>query len=125
MPNLVVACMFNYPTVAIMSGGASLREETIKRLEMTLPQCSTTSQSPKQEPHKFEFKSAPPHWYFAMPNQWCDHVSRSLLFLAIVEALEAEDWQMRASHACTNDCSVAKSTDGDSDTTRLFFWRQG
>jgi|EP00670_Eutreptiella_braarudii_P006247 hypothetical protein len=124
MPHLVVTCTFNPPKINLMTGGgANLRENTIQRLNQVLPQCTTTSMSPKQVPPQLEYKSNPPHWHVEMGTQNCDHIARSNIYLTIIESLEAEDWVMRAAHAMSHNSHSTKSTDAGMDTTRLFFYR--
>eukprot|EP00998_Keelungia_sp_KM082_P001073 NODE_11262_length_466_cov_113.318584_g11239_i0.p2 GENE.NODE_11262_length_466_cov_113.318584_g11239_i0~~NODE_11262_length_466_cov_113.318584_g11239_i0.p2 ORF type:complete len:123 (+),score=21.73 NODE_11262_length_466_cov_113.318584_g11239_i0:70-438(+) len=121
MPNLIVAVRFNPPSVRLM--GTTLREETIQKLDSKLFSVTTTAHSPKQEPPKFEYVPNPPHWKMDVHKQYCDHLGRSMILLTIVEALEAEDWRMRGSHAITHNTFTWKSADAGMDTVRLFFNR--
>ena len=124
MPHCVVTCTFNPPVINLLcAGGQGLREQTVKRLNQTLPESTTTSMSPKQTPPEFEFRSNPPHWHLQMDNQNCDSIARCNIYLSIIEALEAEDWVMRAAHASTHNYHSMKTMDAGKDTTRLFFYR--
>eukprot|EP00667_Euglena_gracilis_P026436 EG_transcript_31845 len=121
MPNLCVATRFNPPVICLM--GATLREETVRRIEALVPKMTSTSYSPKQEPPKFEYIANPPHWRLELTNQHSDHTSRSFIMLSIIESLEAEDWKLKAAHGITHNSHVWQSTDAGMDTTRLFFHR--
>eukprot|EP01012_Entosiphon_sulcatum_P002792 TRINITY_DN10676_c0_g1_i1.p1 TRINITY_DN10676_c0_g1~~TRINITY_DN10676_c0_g1_i1.p1 ORF type:complete len:123 (-),score=14.99 TRINITY_DN10676_c0_g1_i1:96-464(-) len=121
MPNLIVTARFNPPSIRIM--GTALREETVHRLDQRIFTVTTTSHSPKQDPPKFQFQTSPPHWVMDIEKHYCDHLGRSMILLTIIEALEAEDWKMRASHAITHNSHVWKSADAGMDTVRMFFYR--
>lgn len=114
MPNLIVSCTFNPPTIKLM--GATLREETVHKLELRLPSACSTSSSTSREPPKFVFVKEPAHWHMEIPQQFCDHLGRSLIYLAIIEALEAEDWKLRASNCMTHYDTLK-------DTSKFFFSR--
>ncbi len=114
MPNLVVSCTFNPPVVKIM--GATLREETVHKLESKLPLVTSTAQTPGKEPPKFVFQKDPAHWTIELGQQFCDHLGRSLVYLAIIEALEGEDWKLRATNSMLH-------YDTAKDTSKFFFSR--
>ena len=114
MPNLVVSVTFNPPRIRCV--GATLREETIKKLEMILPKVTTTAATQNKEPPKFTFVKEPPHWAMEIGQQFCDHLGRSLIYMAIIETLEAEDWQLRASNSMVH-------YDNGQDTNKFFFNR--
>jgi hypothetical protein len=114
MPSLVVSVTFNPPVVKLL--GATLREETIKKLEGLLPKVTTTQGATGKEPPKFTFVKEPPHWHMEVSQQFCDHLGRSLVFMAIIETLEAEDWTLRASNSMVH-------YDTGRDTNKFFFAR--
>eukprot|EP00667_Euglena_gracilis_P026017 EG_transcript_30979 len=115
MPNLIVSCAFNPPVLIIM--GHTLREETIRRLDARLTQMTTTFPSSKAETAKFELRSDPPHWYSTLDGQYCDQLGRSLVFMTIIEALEAEGWKLRASNTVSDEELVL-------DISKLFFFKE-
>jgi hypothetical protein len=112
MPNLVVTVTFNPPVIKLI--GSTLREETLKKLEVLLPKVTTTSVS--KDPPKFTIAKDPPHWHMEISQQFCDHLGRSLVFMAIIETLEAEDWTLRASNSMVH-------FDTGRDTNKFFFAR--
>jgi hypothetical protein len=114
MPNLIVTCTFNPPVVKLM--GSTLREDTVHKLESRLPTVTSTAQSPAKEPPKFVFHKDPAHWAIELGQQYCDHLGRSMIYLTIIEALEAEDWKLRASNCMTH-------YDTGRDTSKFFFQR--
>jgi hypothetical protein len=114
MPNLVVTCTFNPPTIKVIGG--TLREETLKKLAHALPSATTTAAAPNKEPPKFVFVKEPAHFHMDIGQQFCDHLGRSLIYLAVIETLEAEDWQLAASN-----CTVHHDT--GKDTSKFFFTR--
>lgn len=113
MPNLIVSVTFNPPVVKLL--GSTLREETIHKLEQKLPTVTSTAVIPGKEP-KFVFEKEPAHWRIDLGQQFCDHLGRSLIYLAIIECLEAEDWKLRASN-CMNHYDTGK------DTSKFYFSR--
>lgn len=124
MVNLICVCRFNPPEIRLI--GTTLREETIKKLDEKIPNVTTTSHSPKQPPPVFEqvqSSSGGHHWKVNISGQYCDHAGRSMIMLTLIEALEAEDWKMKAAHAVTHSYSQWKSVDAGMDTHRLFFHR--
>eukprot|EP00999_Lentomonas_sp_LEN2_P001473 NODE_2517_length_551_cov_161.669811_g2467_i0.p1 GENE.NODE_2517_length_551_cov_161.669811_g2467_i0~~NODE_2517_length_551_cov_161.669811_g2467_i0.p1 ORF type:complete len:123 (+),score=29.76 NODE_2517_length_551_cov_161.669811_g2467_i0:84-452(+) len=121
MPNLICVIRFNPPVVKLM--GTTLREETVQALNAKLSTVTTTSRSPKQEPPQFDFVDNPPHWTMQVQQQYCDHLGRSMMLLTCIEALEAEDWKMKASHAITHNSHRWGSKDAGMDTVRIFFTR--
>eukprot|EP00993_Chasmostoma_nieuportense_P005930 NODE_6545_length_524_cov_12.869018_g6380_i0.p1 GENE.NODE_6545_length_524_cov_12.869018_g6380_i0~~NODE_6545_length_524_cov_12.869018_g6380_i0.p1 ORF type:complete len:144 (+),score=45.40 NODE_6545_length_524_cov_12.869018_g6380_i0:65-433(+) len=121
MPNLVAVLTFNPPQVRLM--GTTLREQTIKELDSRLDKMPTTSVSPKQQPPNFEYVPNPPHWCYSIDQHYCDHMGRSNFMLTVVEALEAEDWRMKGTHAVSHNSHIWKSADAGKDTTRMFFTR--
>lgn len=114
MPNLIVNCTFNPPVIKLM--GTTLREETIRKLEQRLPQVTTTSQSSQREPPKFVLLNHPTHWHIDLGQHFCDQLGRSLIFLAIIETLEAEDWKLKGTNTVTHP-------DNGKDTSKFFFFR--
>jgi hypothetical protein len=114
MPNLCVSATFNPPVVTLV--GATLREETIHKLEQRLPAATSTAASTRKDPPKFVFNKDPDHWSIELGQQFCDHLGRSAIYLTIVEALEAEDWKLRATN-CINHYDTLK------DTSKFFFTR--
>lgn len=114
MPNLIVSCTFNPPVIKIM--GTTLREETIHRLEQALPNMTTTAHSSQKEPPKFVMIPNPSHWTINLSTQYCDQLGRSVLFLAIIETLDAEDWKLKGTNTIVHP-------DSGKDTTKFFFYR--
>lgn len=114
MPNLIVTCTFNPPQIKLM--GTTLREETIHKLEQRLPMVTSTAQSPSKEPPKFVFVKEPAHWAIDLGQQYCDHLGRSMIYLTIIECLEAEDWKLRATNSMTQ-------YDTGKDVNKFFFAR--
>lgn len=114
MPNLIVSCTFNPPTVTLL--GSTLREETVHKLEQRLPTVTSTHQSPSKEPPKFVFYKDPAHWKIELGQQFCDHLGRSMIYLTLVECLEAEDWKLRATNCMSH-------YDNGKDTSKFFFTR--
>jgi hypothetical protein len=114
MPNLIVNATFNPPSIKLM--GTTLREETIHKLEQRLPTATTTAQSGQREPPKFVLLNNPNHWHIDVGQHYCDQLGRSLIFLAIIETLEGEDWKLKGSNTVTHP-------DTGKDTTKFFFYR--
>eukprot|EP00758_Cryptobia_borreli_P018367 Tbor_TRINITY_DN6775_c0_g1::TRINITY_DN6775_c0_g1_i1::g.15358::m.15358 len=115
MPNLVVSCTFNPPVVTII--GSNLREETIHKLEQRLPTVTSTAASPKRDlAPVFVLHKDPDYWRMDLGQQFCDHLGRSMIYLMIIEALEGEDWKLRATN-----CMVHHDT--QKDTNKFFFTR--
>jgi hypothetical protein len=114
MPNLIVNVTFNPPTIKLM--GSTLREETIHKLEQRLPTATTTSPSTQHEPPKFVLKEHPTHWHMDVSQQYCDQLGRSLIFLQVIETLEAEDWKLKGTNTVTHP-------ETNKDTTKFFFYR--
>lgn len=114
MPNLIVSCTFNPPTVTLL--GTTLREETVHKLEQRLPTVTTTSLSSQREPPKFTLKDHPSHWHIDLGQHYCDQLGRSLIFLCLIETLEAEDWKLKGTNTITHP-------DTGKDTTKFFFFR--
>ena len=114
MPNLIVTCTFNPPVVKLM--GSTLREETIHKLEQRLPTVTSTSMGSQRDPPKFVFVKDPAHWSIEIGQQFCDHLGRSMIYLSIIECLEAEDWKLRATN-CMSHYDTGK------DTSKFFFQR--
>ncbi|RNF25141.1 uncharacterized protein Tco025E_02289 [Trypanosoma conorhini] len=115
MPNLCVSATFNPPVITIL--GSALREETIKVMEQRIPTSVSTSSSPSKEPIKFIFYANPDHWRMELSQHFCDDLHKSAVFLAMIEALEGEGWNLRAS-------SSIRDNDSGKDTTKLFFSRK-
>ncbi|ESS69149.1 hypothetical protein TcG_01035 [Trypanosoma cruzi] len=115
MPNLCVSATFNPPVITIL--GSPLREETVKLLEQRIPTGVSTSSSPSKDPVKFLFYSNPDHWRMELSQHFCDDLHKSTVFLTIIEGLEGEGWNLRASN------SIRDSESGK-DTTKLFFARR-
>lgn len=115
MPNLCVTCTFNPPSIKVM--GATLREETIHKLEQKLPTLTTTSASVAAGKESgFVFIPQPAHWSLTMNQHFCDQLGRSLVFMSVIECLEGEDWKLRATNCMSH-------YDSGKDTTKLFFSR--
>ena len=114
MPNLIVTCTFNPPQIKLM--GSTLREETIHKLEQRLPTVTSTASSPGKEAPKFVFHKEPAHWSIDIGQQFCDHLGRSMIYLVVIESLEAEDWKLRATN-CMQHHDTGK------DTSKFFFQR--
>ncbi|KAH9579970.1 hypothetical protein LSM04_005216 [Trypanosoma melophagium] len=115
MPNLCVSATFNPPVISIL--GAALREETVKRMEQRIPSVMSTSASPSREPSKFVFYTNPDHWRMEVSQHFCDDLHKSAVFLVIIECLESEGWNLRA----TNNI---RDPESNRDTTKLFFARK-
>ena len=96
MPNLVVNVTFNPPVIKMM--GTTLREETVHKLEQAIPTVTTTHTvaGATTKAPQFQKLMNPEHWHFDVGQHYCDHLGRSLIFLAIIECLEGEDWALRA-----------------------------
>ncbi|CUG88896.1 Hypothetical protein, putative [Bodo saltans] len=114
MPNLVVNVTFNPPVVKLM--GATLREETIHKLEQVLPNVTTTHVSHNKEAPKFQLLQNPSHWHADLGQHYCDQLGRSLIFLALIETLEGEDWKLKGTNTVTHP-------DNGKDSTKFFFFR--
>ncbi len=114
MPNLIVNCTFNPPQVKLI--GATLRDETVHRLEQRLPGITTTASSSQREPPKFQLLNNPTHWHVDLGQHYCDQLGRSLIFLCLIETLEAEEWQLKGTNTVTHP-------DSGKDTTKFFFYR--
>ena len=114
MPNLVVSCTFNPPVIKVM--GSTLRDETVTKLEQKLPTVTSTAANPGKEAPKFVFEKDQGVWRIDLGQQFCDHLGRSLIYLALIEVLENEDWKLRASN-CMSHYDTGK------DTSKFFFWR--
>ncbi|KEG06497.1 hypothetical protein DQ04_13641010 [Trypanosoma grayi] len=118
MPNAIVNCTFNPPTLSIM--GAQMRQETIDSLERALPHCTTTSQNSMSTANgqapKFVLADAQPNtWRMSIGQHYCDQRGRSVVFSAIISALQLEGWLLRTTNSI--------ETEDNKDVTRLFFWR--
>eukprot|EP00760_Papus_ankaliazontas_P028841 PhM_4_TR4020/c0_g4_i1/m.47026 len=114
MPNCVVNCTFNPPQLKIM--GSTLRDETITKLQQRLPLATTTSLNSAKTERKFNFVQNPPHWHLDLGQHFCDQLGRSIIFLTIIECLEAEDWKLRGTNTVVH-------ADNGKDTTKFFFYR--
>ena len=114
MPNLIVTATFNPPQIKLM--GSTLREETIHKLEQRLPAVTSTASSPGKEPPKFVFHKEPAHWSIDIGQQFCDHLGRSMIYLTVIESLEAEDWKLKGTN-CINQVDTGR------DTTKFIFHR--
>lgn len=114
MPNLVVNVTFNPPVMKLM--GATLREETIQKLEQRLPSATTTHPSDQKEPPKFVLKENPNHWHIDLGQHYCDHLGRSVIFLTMIDTLETEDWKLKGTNTVTHP-------DTGKDSTKFFFYR--
>ena len=116
MPNLCVTCTFNPPVIKII--GSTLRQETIDKLQQKLPAVTSTqmTKTAESKPPVFHYEKEPVHWWMEIENQFCDHLGRSLIYLAIIETLECEDWKLRASSCITH-------YDDGKDTNKFYFWR--
>eukprot|EP00672_Neobodo_designis_P023531 CAMPEP_0174831326 /NCGR_PEP_ID=MMETSP1114-20130205/3023_1 /TAXON_ID=312471 /ORGANISM="Neobodo designis, Strain CCAP 1951/1" /LENGTH=115 /DNA_ID=CAMNT_0016065147 /DNA_START=52 /DNA_END=399 /DNA_ORIENTATION=+ len=114
MPNLVVNVTFNPPVVKMM--GTTLREETVHKLEQILPQVTTTSLTHQRAAPKFQLNSNPTHWHIDLGQHYCDQLGRSLIFLALIEALEGEDWNLKGTNTVVHP-------ENGKDTTKFFFYR--
>ncbi|KEG14882.1 hypothetical protein DQ04_00271160 [Trypanosoma grayi] len=115
MPNLCVSATFNPPVISLL--GATLREETVKKMEQRIPTVMSTSASPSKEPIKFLFHANPDHWRMELSQHFCDDLHKSAVFLVIIESLEAEGWGLRTSNSIRN-------SDSGKETTKLFFARK-
>jgi hypothetical protein len=114
MPNLVVNVTFNPPVVKMM--GTTLREETVHKLEQVLPQATTTSLTHQRSPPKFQLLNNPTHWHMDLGQHYCDQLGRSIIFLCLIENLEAEDWVLKGTNTVIHP-------DNGKDTTKFFFYR--
>lgn len=114
MPNLCASVTFNPPVVTLV--GATLREETVHKLEQRLPSSTSTTPGANKEAPKFVFNKDPDHWKIDLGQQYCDHLGRSAIYLALIECLEGEDWKLRATNAMMH-------YDNGKDTNKFFFAR--
>eukprot|EP00906_Rhabdomonas_costata_P035467 RCo049827 len=115
MPYLIASCTFNPPMVRIM--GSTLKEETISKLNQKLFQVTTTAATPKKDPPRMQRKENPLHWVITLDGQYCDQLGRSMIFLTVVEALEGEDWKLKASNAIVH-------ADSGMDSSNFIFFRE-
>jgi len=114
MPNLIVNASFNPPVLKLM--GSTLREETIHKLEQRLPVATTTSQSGQRDAPKFQLLQNPTHWHIDLGQHYCDQLGRSLIFMAVMEVLDSEEWKLKGTNTVTHP-------DSGKDTTKFFFYR--
>ena len=117
MPNLIVNVTFNPPVIKMV--GTVLREETVRKLEQILPAHTTThplSQHSAQKVPQFVKMMNPEHWHLDLGQHYCDQLGRSLIFLALIETLESEDWLLKGT------CTVTHP-DTNKDTTKFFLYR--
>lgn len=56
-------------------------------------------------------------WKIELSQHYCDQKGRSMIFLAIMEALEEEGYAMRGVHTLTT------AEDNEKDVTRMIFAR--
>lgn len=116
MPNLIVSIfLIPHPVVTLM--GSTLREATIDKLDKSLWQMSTNVSAPRRDPPKFEFRAEPDHWKMVLPAQFCDPLGQCTMSLSLIEALETEDWKLKASCACLH-------ADSGGSVTKFFFHRE-
>ena len=114
MPNLCASVTFNPPVVTLI--GSTLREETIQKLEQRLPGATSTTASQSKEPPKFVYHKDPDFWRIDLGQQFCDHLGRSAIYLALIECLASEDWKLRATNSMMQ-------YDNGKDTNKFFFAR--
>eukprot|EP00756_Hemistasia_phaeocysticola_P003391 Hpha_TRINITY_DN12221_c0_g1::TRINITY_DN12221_c0_g1_i1::g.16889::m.16889 len=98
-PNLVVNFIFNPPTIRIIG---PIKETTVETLNQIFPRMTNTSPGTKKAPPKFVHESSPPHWYIQLLGQYCDQLGQSMLYLSLLDALEAEGgWMLKDCNAVT------------------------
>eukprot|EP00996_Jenningsia_fusiforme_P006300 NODE_7594_length_461_cov_25.531553_g7147_i0.p1 GENE.NODE_7594_length_461_cov_25.531553_g7147_i0~~NODE_7594_length_461_cov_25.531553_g7147_i0.p1 ORF type:complete len:128 (+),score=24.76 NODE_7594_length_461_cov_25.531553_g7147_i0:42-386(+) len=114
MPNMIASCTFNPPVINLI--GETLRETTIDRLNL-LFKSTTTIAAHRNAPPKFEERFNPHHWHLALSGQFCDQLGRAVVLMDLVQALEAEDWKLKASNAFIHP-------ETGLDTSKLFFVRE-
>lgn len=130
MPNVVVTCTFNPPVLSIQ--GASLRQDTIDALQRALPKHTTTSIPTQRANESPKFlligggeaaAAASPsagnkysNWCIDLGQHYCDQKGRSMIFLAVMEALEEEGFAMRGTNTVV--------TEEEKDVTRMIFSRE-
>jgi len=105
---------FNPPVLTLV--GATLREETVHKLEQRLPTVTSTAASTRKDPPKFMFIKEPAHWRIEVTQQFCDHLARSRIYHELIETLEGEDWKLRATNCIT-------VPDSGKDVSKFFFTR--
>jgi hypothetical protein len=79
--------------------GVTLREETVTKIERALFDMTHGVVNSKKPIPKFKTEQNPDHWVLALEGHYCDHLGRSMMFLTIIEALEAEDWKLKGSNS--------------------------
>eukprot|EP00744_Colponema_vietnamica_P000954 GILI01001654.1.p1 GENE.GILI01001654.1~~GILI01001654.1.p1 ORF type:complete len:116 (+),score=40.12 GILI01001654.1:73-420(+) len=114
MPNLVAVVTFNPPVVKLM--GSTLREETVQKLQQRLPTSTSTQLSSRRAAPTFELKKDPEHWSIDLGQSFCDQLGRSLIFMDLIEILEAEEWKLKGTNCVVHP-------DSGKDTTKFFFYR--
>lgn len=99
-PNLVVNFIFNPPTIRIIG---PIKETTVEKLSQTIPcKTNTTPSTKKSSDPKFVHESSPPHWYIQLQGQYCDQLGQSMLYMALLDALEDEGgWMLKDCNAVT------------------------
>ena len=96
MPSLIVNVTFNPPVVKVL--GTNIREETVTKLELALPDALTTALCTQRDRPKFQPMPNPPHLHMDLGQHYCDQLGRSVIFLRIIEALNAEDWKLKGTN---------------------------
>merc|ERR1711916_274483 len=99
--------------------GKPLKDSTIEALNRAIPHLTTTQQSKTVKPPQFELRMTPVrHYHLRLDKHYCDHTSRSYMFLQFFEALEGEDeeWRLRS-------MNTAIDPEQDEDITMCFFTR--
>eukprot|EP00667_Euglena_gracilis_P027947 EG_transcript_35106 len=115
MPSVICIATFNPPVIKFL--GASIKDSTLEKVQKALYDMTNGVVNRRKVPPKFEQRPNPEHWQLSLDGHYCDHLTRSMMFLTIVEALEAEDWKLKGSN-----CVALK--DKGCDSTKFFFMRE-
>eukprot|EP01063_Lacrimia_lanifica_P005782 TRINITY_DN1349_c0_g1_i1.p2 TRINITY_DN1349_c0_g1~~TRINITY_DN1349_c0_g1_i1.p2 ORF type:complete len:125 (+),score=57.02 TRINITY_DN1349_c0_g1_i1:79-453(+) len=98
-PNLIVNFFFNPPCIRIIG---PIKEGTIEKLNNLFPRMTSTASGTKTAPPKFVHEITPAHWHVKLTGQYCDQLGQSMLFLALLDALEEEGgWVLKDTNAIT------------------------
>eukprot|EP01065_Artemidia_motanka_P042061 TRINITY_DN5570_c0_g1_i1.p1 TRINITY_DN5570_c0_g1~~TRINITY_DN5570_c0_g1_i1.p1 ORF type:complete len:125 (+),score=44.82 TRINITY_DN5570_c0_g1_i1:69-443(+) len=117
-PNLVVNFHFNPPTIRLIG---PIKETTVEKLNQVFPRMTSTAGIGRKAPPRFQLQSSPPHWYLELQGHFCDQLGQSMLYLALLDALEEEGgWILKDCNAITmEDTDVMQQSHYES--AKFFF----
>jgi len=98
-PNLIVNMFFNPPTIRIIG---PIKESTVEKLNTVFPRMTSTQSGTRTAGPRFVHEQNPAHWTVKLGGQYCDQLGQSMIFLALLDALEEEGgWVLKDTNAIT------------------------